>query len=65
MAGQGTGRCPMCGKPAAEKFKPFCSSRCMMLDLGKWLGEGYRLPADENDEEEPSLPSAQKGEECE
>ncbi len=52
----------MCGKPAAEKFKPFCSSRCSMIDLGKWLGEGYRLPADENDEEEQPLPCAKNGE---
>ncbi|MFA4995187.1 MAG: DNA gyrase inhibitor YacG [Bdellovibrionales bacterium] len=43
-------RCPMCGKAPADKYKPFCSSRCSMLDLGKWLGEGYRLQTEENDD---------------
>jgi endogenous inhibitor of DNA gyrase (YacG/DUF329 family) len=23
---------------------PFCSRRCRMIDLGRWLGEGYRVP---------------------
>jgi len=23
---------------------PFCSDRCRLLDLGKWLGEDYRIP---------------------
>jgi endogenous inhibitor of DNA gyrase (YacG/DUF329 family) len=24
---------------------PFCSERCRLIDLGRWLGEGYRIPA--------------------
>jgi len=40
-------RCPLCGKPAAEKFSPFCSKRCADLDLGKWLKGDYRVPTDE------------------
>jgi cytochrome c biogenesis protein CcmG/thiol:disulfide interchange protein DsbE len=40
--------CPMCGKPAAplsaNRAFPFCSDRCKLLDLGKWLGEEYRVP---------------------
>jgi len=23
---------------------PFCSRRCRIIDLGRWLGEGYRVP---------------------
>jgi endogenous inhibitor of DNA gyrase (YacG/DUF329 family) len=41
-------RCPICerefdpAKPAAAK--PFCSERCRLVDLGRWLGESYALP---------------------
>ena len=38
----------MCGKPVAphprNRAFPFCSDRCKLLDLGKWLGEAYRIP---------------------
>jgi hypothetical protein len=29
---------------------PFCSKRCKLIDLGRWLGEGYKIekPSDEN-----------------
>jgi len=40
-------KCPICAKPVVEMHKPFCSKRCADLDLGKWLGEGYRIPTDE------------------
>ena len=40
-----TAKCPMCGKPAVEAVKPFSSSRCATLDLGRWLSEGYRVEA--------------------
>lgn len=39
--------CPICGKPADPVRRPFCSTRCADLDLGKWLGEGYRIPSTE------------------
>ena len=38
-------RCPICGRPTTAKYKPFCSRRCADLDLGRWLGEAYRIPA--------------------
>ena len=44
-------RCPMCAKPTAADFKPFCSKRCADLDLGRWLKEGYRIAS----EDEPDL----------
>jgi uncharacterized protein len=59
------GRCPLCGKPVVDKFKPFCSSRCSMLDLGKWLGEGYRLETEEDTAESASLPNNGEAEEPE
>ncbi len=47
-------KCPVCGKPAEEKYKPFCAKRCADIDLGRWLKEGYAIPAreapDEDDE---------------
>lgn len=41
-------RCPICKRRLAEAssrdFAPFCSKRCKTVDLGQWLGEGYRIP---------------------
>ena len=42
--------CPICGKPAAHDYRPFCSRRCADVDLGRWLTEGYRIPAESEDE---------------
>ena len=39
-------KCPICGKTNdyfAEPLGPFCSARCKLVDLGKWLGEEYRV----------------------
>ncbi len=44
-----TRACALCGKPAVRegnKFWPLCSERCSLVDLGKWLGEEYRVPGD-------------------
>jgi uncharacterized protein len=41
--------CPICRRnvtyqAAAEvPFRPFCSRRCQLIDLGKWLNEDYRV----------------------
>jgi len=49
--------CPICRKPVklpAGKHAPFCSERCKLIDLGKWLNESYRIegrePAGEPDD---------------
>lgn len=43
-----TPKCPICGRTAAprpaNRAFPFCSDRCKLIDLGKWLGEEYRIP---------------------
>ncbi len=44
-------RCPMCGQPTDDSFRPFCSARCKQLDLGRWLNESYRVPVVEEDDE--------------
>jgi len=41
------GKCPICAKPRVQKYRPFCSKRCADVDLGKWLNEDYRIPAEE------------------
>ncbi|MES1940374.1 hypothetical protein T5B8_09029 [Salinisphaera sp. T5B8] len=40
--------CPQCGKPARisgdNPYRPFCSRRCKLIDLGDWLDESNRIP---------------------
>jgi endogenous inhibitor of DNA gyrase (YacG/DUF329 family) len=47
--------CPHCGKPAlwdpANRYRPFCSERCKLIDLGAWASESYRIPVSEPSEE--------------
>ena len=48
--------CPNCGTPVVwqpeNPFRPFCSERCKMADLGAWANEKYKvpIPADDPDE---------------
>jgi endogenous inhibitor of DNA gyrase (YacG/DUF329 family) len=49
--------CPICGKPTLPDYRPFCSRRCADVDLGRWLTESYRIPADAK-EEADEAPSA-------
>jgi len=39
--------CPHCGKTVewspASRWRPFCSERCKMIDLGAWASETYRI----------------------
>ena len=34
-------KCPICGRPAAEDLRPFCSRRCADIDLNRWLSGTY------------------------
>jgi uncharacterized protein len=43
--------CPICGKPAAEVSRPFCSERCRDVDLNRWLSNSYAIPAAGDDDE--------------
>ena len=40
--------CPRCGVPTTfepgQAYRPFCSERCKMIDLGQWAAEAYRVP---------------------
>ncbi len=55
-------RCPICGKPSDDDFRPFCSDRCAKLDLGRWLSDAYAIPAGEVEEEEDRPSRAEDGE---
>ena len=55
--------CPRCGQPAVfspeNKWRPFCSERCKLVDLGAWATERYRVPAEDPkpDDEDGNNPS--------
>ena len=57
-------KCPTCETPVAldpaNKWRPFCSERCMLIDLGEWINERRGIPADEDADgsgEDPGSPS--------
>ncbi|MBI4413616.1 MAG: DNA gyrase inhibitor YacG [candidate division NC10 bacterium] len=40
-------RCVICHRllgGGEDRWFPFCSERCKWVDLGRWLGEAYRIP---------------------
>ncbi len=43
-----TVNCPTCGKPvrwqATNRWRPFCSDRCKLVDLSGWVDETHRIP---------------------
>lgn len=47
--------CPKCKKLAefspSNSFRPFCSERCKMIDLGLWASEGYAIPVEIKEED--------------
>jgi hypothetical protein len=56
--------CPICGKPADARLRPFCSRRCADVDLNRWLSGAYVVPgrADEEEDETPTQPRLEPGE---
>lgn len=45
-------KCPICGKPAEQATRPFCSDRCQQLDLHRWLSGAYAIPGKSDDDDE-------------
>jgi uncharacterized protein len=39
-------KCPICGKPPIEAYRPFCSKACADIDLGRWLSGRYVVPGE-------------------
>ncbi|MFL5327293.1 MAG: DNA gyrase inhibitor YacG [Gemmataceae bacterium] len=64
------GRCSVCDRPYEGEtvrdlpYLPFCSDRCRLIDLGRWLGGSYRIPSaptgnePEDDSGEEPMPPA-------
>ncbi len=53
--------CPHCGREhqwdVNNPYRPFCSERCKLIDLGKWANEEYRVEQREQEFfEESSIP---------
>ena len=52
--------CPRCGRKVewsdANPYRPFCSERCRLIDLGAWANEEYRIPAADGGAEDELIP---------
>ncbi|HKO98392.1 MAG TPA: DNA gyrase inhibitor YacG [Pyrinomonadaceae bacterium] len=51
-------KCPTCDKEATwedNPYRPFCSERCKLVDLGKWVNDEYRVPGREINREDRTL----------
>jgi len=55
--------CPICGKPAQPRFRPFCSRRCANVDFNRWLRGVYAVPVVEEAAGEPAAAAAADEEE--
>ena len=55
-------RCPQCGGESfwrpENKYRPFCSERCRLIDLGAWASETYRVPVQEESDSTLDEPDA-------
>lgn len=54
------GACPTCRKSSSlepsNPWRPFCSERCKLIDLGAWASGRYSIPVVDSDEDEPRAP---------
>lgn len=44
-------KCPKCGKVSpweGNAWRPFCSERCKMVDLGAWVSGDYAIPGEDD-----------------
>jgi uncharacterized protein len=55
-------RCPTCQRPIewSDQFpyRPFCSKRCRLIDLGAWLSEKHAISGDVAEGPDDALPAA-------
>jgi endogenous inhibitor of DNA gyrase (YacG/DUF329 family) len=58
-------RCPTCGRPVewnvGSPWRPFCSERCKLIDLGAWAAEKHSIPGDTIEEEEKPKDEEESG----
>jgi uncharacterized protein len=48
--------CPICSKPVAAQYRPFCSRRCADVDLARWLNGSYAIPSEDPEDAEEAVP---------
>ena len=50
-------RCPTCNGPSAygpqNPWRPFCSERCKLIDVGAWADESFRMPTEAPPDDAP------------
>lgn len=54
--------CPVCRKPAAADYRPFCSRRCADVDLARWLRGDYVIPGRDGEAEGQQDPESDRTE---
>jgi endogenous inhibitor of DNA gyrase (YacG/DUF329 family) len=55
--------CPQCGSEVeyeGNRFRPFCSERCKLLDFGAWADEEYSLPTEDAELTEADIDQIEK-----
>ena len=56
--------CPQCGASVVwdpkNPFRPFCSERCKMIDLGAWATERYRVPVEDDKNQVDDAPPPER-----
>ena len=56
-------KCPTCSRETeytGNKYRPFCSERCKLLDFGAWADEQFALPTQETELSEQDLDVIEK-----
>jgi len=52
-------KCPECGKTTEyspeNEYRPFCSKRCRLIDLGEWIDGAYKINSEDNPQESQFL----------
>lgn len=58
--------CPSCGASVAwgpdSPYRPFCSERCKLIDLGAWATEKYRVARPHDEADDDVMPGPESGE---
>ena len=53
--------CPRCGQKTVystvNKFRPFCSERCKLIDLGDWASGKFAIPTEEKIDPHSEIPT--------
>jgi uncharacterized protein len=57
-----TVKCPTCRRPVDwtpdSPYRPFCSERCRLIDLGAWFDEKHRIPDESPAAADDSIPDS-------